>query len=280
MRDVPDAFITAIKEGTVKVTELYEFTLRNGVTYYYTSHSDDIDWGTPSLRYYSAPLQRTEISTAMNLEVDTTSLTIAGISRELFEAAKNNQLEGIALVEKRILWDQSSDSGMEFIMFVGTGRASYTRNTLTISVTSVLNSLNIVVPRNLFQQPCNWGLFSTGCTLVRADYKESSTATLDAASDYTIIDSAFNVPGGDPKKYNNGEIEITSGDYIGERRGIILSEDGLFVVAVPFPGIILSGVTFDYYPGCDYVPETCRDRFSNKVNFYGFIYLPAPEESG
>jgi len=279
MREVPAALITAIKEDTIKVCELFEFTLRNGRTYYYVSHDEDIDWGVPSIRYTAAPILRGAISSAMNLEADTTDLKLADISGELYDAVKKGQLEGITAVIKRIFWDQGSDSSFWFIIFVGTGSAQFNRNELVVTFHSIINSLNIVVPRNAFQQPCNYSLFDFGCTINRADKKEDSTATVDAANDYTIIDSAFTPPVGDPTKYNNGEIEITSGDYIGERRNIIITEDDLFVVSVPFPGIIKAGTTFDYYPGCDGTPGCCRDRFDNIENFYGFVYLPSPEES-
>lgn len=279
MREVPPAFITAIKEDRVKVCELFEFTLRNGRTYYYTSHDKDMDWGTPSIRYYSAPIQRNSIKSSMNLKVDKTSVKLAHISEELHDAVMHNQLEGITIVEKRVLWDEDSHSGMEFVIFVGTGCAQFNRNELIVKFTSIVNSLNVVVPRNLFQQPCNYSLFDTGCILNKADYKESSTASLTAANDYTIIDTLFTPPAEDPTKYNNGEIEIMSKDYIGERRNIILTEDDLFVVSVPFPGKILAGTKFDYYPGCDCTPGICRDRFDNIENFYGFVYLPSPEES-
>lgn len=279
MREVPAGLTVAMKKGTVKVCEIFEFTLRNGKSYYYTSHDEDLDWGDPSIRYYTAPILRDQISSSMNLEVDTMTLKLAEISGELYAAVKNNQLEGITVDVKRIFWDQGSASAYHFIIFVGTGCAQFNRNELIVSFTSILNSLNVVVPRNLFQQPCNYTLFDEGCTLNKADYKESSTASVTAANDYTIIDSAFTPPAGDPTKYNNGEIEITSGDYVGERRNIIITEDDLFVVSVPFPGKIVAGTTFDYYPGCDSTPETCRDRFSNVENFYGFVYLPGPEES-
>jgi uncharacterized phage protein (TIGR02218 family) len=279
MREVPDGFVAAIKENRVSVCELYEFTLRNGKSYYYTNHGDDLDWGNPSKRYYFAPIQRSAINSSMNLEVDTVELRLSDITSELYDAVKSNQLEGITVVIKRALYDQNSASGMEFTIFVGTGAAKFNRNELIISFSSILNSLNVKVPKNCFQQPCNYTLFDEGCTLDRDTYKESSSATSDANNDYSIVDATFVPPEGDTSKYNNGEIVITSGDYIGERRSILLSESGLFVVSVPFPGIIESGTTFDYWAGCDYTPETCRDRFSNEENFYGFVYLPAPEES-
>lgn len=279
MREIPEAFLTALKERRLKICELFEFTLRNGYTYYYTSHNERLDWGTPSIRYYAAPIKRTSISSSMNLEVDKTSINLAGIPDELYQAARNDQLEGIKVVEKRIWWDQNSAAGMEFIIFVGTGTIHFDRNVLIISCKSVLTALNILIPQNLFQQPCNYSLFDEGCCLNKEDYKESSTASIDAINDYTIIDATFEIPVDDPLKYNAGEIEIRSGDYIGERRNILLTEDGLFTTSSPFPGIIKAETEFDYYPGCDGTPETCRDRFGNIENFYGFVYLPAPEES-
>lgn len=279
MRSVPAAFTTAIKEGTLKACELFSFTLKNGKTYYYCNHDDDIDWGTPSSRYYSAPIQRSVLSSSMNLEVDTTVLKLSGITQQLFDEANSTRLNDVYVVIKRIFWDQASGSGMEFTLFAGTGDVTFNRNELEVPLSSILNTLNIEVPRNNFQQPCNYTLFDSGCTLVQSSHKASSTTTSNGPNDYTVVDSAFTVPGGDLYKYNNGEIHITSGDNIGERRNILSAVDGLIVVTVPFPSIIVSGVTYDYYPGCDYTPETCRDRFSNEVNFYGFVYLPAAEES-
>lgn len=279
MRDVPAGFGAAVKTGTVHVCELYEFTLRNGSTYYYCTHDEDMDWGTPTIRYYSAPIQRSVIGSSMNLEIDTTEVRISGITAELFDEANKNSLDNLSMTTKRALWDQGSGSGMEFVIFVGTGNISFDRNELVVPFSSILGSLNIVIPKNVFHNPCNYTMFDTGCTLVRADYKASSTTTSAATNSYSLIDATFTVPGGDPYKYNNGEVEITSGLNLGERRNILTSENGLITVCVPFPNVVAAGVTYDYYPGCDYSPETCRDRFSNEVNFYGFPYLPGPEES-
>jgi len=187
-------------------------------------------------------------------------------------------LDFVQVSIKRIMWDQPSNSGMEFLIFLGTGNPTYDRNTLVLSCSSIVNSLNIRIPRNLYQEPCNWALFSAGCSLVQANYKVSSSATADSVNCYTVIDATFSPPE-DAKKYYQGEIHITSGDNIGIRRSLLQADAGLFTVSVPFPNKMKSGDTFDYYPGCDKTPETCRDRFSNLENFYGFCYMPAPEEA-
>jgi len=279
MKTVNEAFIEAVKNRTIKSCELFEFTLKLGTSYYFTDHNEDIDWGTPSKRYKALPIQREPVNVSLNLEVDTVELQLAGITSELFNAAMNNQLDGVQVTIKRAMWDQNSASGFEFIVFIGTGTPTFNRNILILTCSSILNSLNVVVPRNCFQQPCNYILFGSGCELIQSDYVVSSTATADATNDYEILDSTFTPPPGDTKKYNLGELRITSGDNVGCRRTIINTEAGKLIVSVPFPSKILVGVTFDYYPGCDKTPEVCRDRFNNIENFYGFVYLPAPEES-
>jgi len=274
-----DILMELVKHGVIKSCELYEFTTKVGTIYRFTNHDDFIDWGTPSVRYMSIPLTRGQISFHLNLEADSMEVRLAGISAELYEAALNDQLDGITLSLKQALWDQNSASGMEYPLFAGTGTCKINRNEIVITFYSVLSSLNIIVPRNTFQQSCNYTLFDDGCTLVRADYREFSTTTSTAEDDYSVVDITFTLPVDDPKKYNNGEMVITSGNCNGERRNILLTQDGKFIVSVPFSSIIQVGTTFDFYPGCDYTPETCRDRWNNHENFFGFVYLPPPEES-
>jgi len=278
MKDVPPEFIEAVKQGKVSVCELFEFHLTCGTHYYFTSFSEDIDWGSPSIRYRVLPIQRNEVNSSLNLEMDTVELQLAGITGELMDVAEKNILDNVLVVIKRALWDQNSASGMEQMVFLGTGTPSYNRNVVVLSCVSILDSLNIMAPRNLFQQPCNYRLFDVGCTLNMESYKVSSTATSDAPNNYFVMDSAFVPPPTDLKKFNLGELRVTSGNNLGIRRQILSTTTGIFVVSVPFPEKILAEDTFDYYPGCSKNPECCRDRFNNLLNFYGFVHLSSPEE--
>jgi len=278
MRAVPDIFITAIRKGSVKVCEIYEFELITGQIYRYTNHGDDIDWGSPSKRYTSLPLQRASISHTINLETGSVEFQLAGITSQLFNAAMQNKLDNVKVTVRRILFDQNSASGMEFTVFVGYGTPSFNRNIISLDCSSIIDSLNIQVPKNNFQQPCNYTVFDTGCTLNKVSFKQSSVATGDAVDAHTIIDATFTPPPSDPNKYNLGELRITSGDNAGCRRCILNTEPALITVSVPFYSNVVTGTTFDYYPGCDGTPGVCRDRFANHENFYGFIYLPQCEE--
>jgi len=76
MRDISDAFAAAIAANKLSTCEIYEITLALGTTYYFTSHNEDIDWGTPSIRYKALPIQRSTIKSAMNLEADSVELVL------------------------------------------------------------------------------------------------------------------------------------------------------------------------------------------------------------
>lgn len=279
MKEISQVLLDAIKEEKVTICDLYDIILVNGTTYYFTSHTEDIDWGIPSKRYVALPIMRTPVNTSMNLVADNVTLELQNISGELRDAAQNNMLDSVRVIIRHAIWNANSASGLELLIFIGTGRISFNRNILSIEFTSILDSLNIEVPQNVIQQPCNHSLFSPSCSLSRLFQRISSVTTSTATNGYTVYDNTFLEPVADLKKYWQGEMEITSGNNNGLRRTILKTEDGLFVVSVPFPFHVELGTTFNYYPGCDKTPEICRDRFNNLENFLGFSYLPRPEQS-
>ena len=78
--------------------------------------------------------------------------------------------------------------------------------------------------------------------------------------------------------YVRGELAITSGDNDGQRRMILSDDAGTLTVFTPLPYPIAAGVTYDLYPGCDYTWLTCKNRFNNIENFFGFPGIPMTEE--
>ena len=49
---------------------------------------------------------------------------------------------------------------------------------------------------------------------------------------------------------------------------------GQLVLVLPMPYTIAVGNTYSLIAGCDKTFPTCRDRFSNVLNFRGEPYLP------
>jgi uncharacterized phage protein (TIGR02218 family) len=274
-----DAFTSAIAGDNLKAAEFFEITIATSTTYYFTNHDEDIHWGGPSKFYKSLPIQRGPINTSMNLESDSVDLVLTNITSDLRDVVENNLLDNVGVVIRRALWNTAYAAGMEILIFSGTGTPAYNRDVLSLRCISLMDSLNIMIPRNLYQAPCNWGLFSSGCGLAAASFKTSTTATSTSSNYYTIIDTGFTVPSGDTKKFHQGRVVMTGGNNSGLKRTILSAVDGLITINVPFPNIVQSGDSFDYYPGCSKNPEICNSRFSNIDNFFGFVYMPTPEEA-
>jgi hypothetical protein len=83
----------------------------------------------------------------------------------------------------------------------------------------------------------------------------------------------------DTSFYEQGELEITSGNNSGERRPILSSSGSVRTVLWPFPQAIGSGDGYRIYPGCDFRPATCQARFDNAGNWRGFPWIPPWEET-
>jgi len=189
----PDAaFIAAIKTGNVKIAEIYQMELSSGFTHYFTSHDQDILWDDPSTLYLSVPIMRNDISTNINLEVDVAEISLANISGELYGYAQLNVLDAVKVTIKRIIWSDSGSysAGAETTMFIGVADVEFTRAMVTLKCRSILDSLNIVVPRGIYQEPCCHSLFGTGCGLTQSSYGYAGTTSDASPNRFTIIDTA------------------------------------------------------------------------------------------
>ncbi len=187
MLELDAAFDTAIAEGTVKVAELYEITLSDGSTFRYTSHNEDITWGASDEVWTAIPITRGPISTKISLEADAVVLSLANISGDLFDEVQKNVLDSAQVTIKRILWNETYAAGMEATVFVGTADVEFDRQILVLRCKSILDSLNIQVPKHIYQEPCNNQHYGTTCTLTRTDFAYAGTAT--GGTDTTLIDT-------------------------------------------------------------------------------------------
>lgn len=336
----------------VRMAEVFEIALANGITYYYTNHNDDLIWGTPPKTYLSCPgISRGPIRRESNLEATICDISLANISNELRSVLEGNILEASMITIKQVFWDETYRAGLESTLFVGRPQANYNRKQMTLTCVSTIDALTLQIPRRSYQDPCNSILFDGECGLTQANYIYSGITSDDSSDRLTVIDSdmpirsvdfdagdstnpisigdaiAGGVGGGtanviqiiyltattgtiwynelvlpdfvndevlasggdtvtvngtpaeDETFYEMGEIKMTSGNNDGQRRMIRATDDDMMYLAWGLPYDILNGDTFEIYPGCDLRPETCNNRFGNKVNFSGFPYIPKIEET-
>jgi len=213
VRDVNSSFSAAIDLTKVKVCELYIITLTNGISYHYTSHTKNITWDATPIIYESLPIMRSPISQNLNLESQAVDVSLGNITGDLFDLVQKNLLDGCTVTIKRILWTDDYAVDKEIILFVGYGSPEFNRQELVLHCRSILESLVIQVPEQMYQEPCNNCLFDDMCGLIKADYAYSGTAT--DGSKTTLIDptrgtiNKANFDGGDSAN------PILIGDTIG-----------------------------------------------------------------
>lgn len=271
------------------MADLYTFELMNGVTLRYANTDRDIVSGGATFRSNSLLISRDRIRHTVGLEVDELTLTIVfGASEEIVTGLTFPQLltrgllDGAKVTLERAFfrsWQADIKTGLlpepvgKIKRFIGTvAELSYGRTEARVLVKSVLECLNINMPRNLVQASCIYRLFDAGCGASRDTFKHSGAAG-GGTTRNSIKYALPHVNGwGDL-----GFIVMHSGLNAGVKRTIKSYGDGEIKPIVAFPQAIEVGDEFTVYAGCDGKLDTCRDKFNNLGNFRGCPFVPVPE---
>jgi uncharacterized phage protein (TIGR02218 family) len=143
-----------------------------------------------------------------------------------------------------------------------------------VIVRSHMELLNTPLPRNLYQPPCGFSLYDSGCGVSRAAFGVNSSVA-SGSTRQTINCALAQVSGW----FAIGELVFTSGANLGVRRTIKIAAVGVVNLAYPLPKAVAIGDTFTIYPGCDKRLTTCNTKFSNAARFRGTPFVPVPETS-
>lgn len=187
MRTVAAGYEAAIAASCVKVAEIYDIEFADGTTLYRTSHSEDIIWGTGGNIYLSKPIERGPVCHSISGEVETVEIQWSELDAEPYISIHKQSLTGAKWTIKRILWNTDYAVGWEIPIFVGFVNIEWDRIGIRLEGKSIFGCLNVIVPRDIYQAPCNRHLFDDICGLNRADYAYSGTAT--GGSRTTLIDT-------------------------------------------------------------------------------------------
>ena len=132
-----------------------------------------------------------------------------------------------------------------------------------------------------YSAECRVDLYSPQCGVNRAAFAVPATVTaltdgsLGAASDNRIFfAAALNQPAG---WFDYGEIWWTSGNNAGRKTEVRSFAAGRIELWEPMGLDIAVGDTFTIHAGCDKAIGTCRDKFSNVVNFRGEPHVPGTD---
>jgi hypothetical protein len=148
--------------------------------------------------------------------------------------------------------------------------------TAQIKIDSHLYTLDIKLPRNLYQRLCNHALYGQGCGLNRANYQV--VGQVQSGSTLFQLNVSLSGSGVYPDGYFSlGVLQFTSGDLEGTIAGIQTHAGSAFTLTPPLLSAPAPGDTFRAWPGCDRALSTCTNKYNNQARFRGFPWVPVPE---
>lgn len=126
--------------------------------------------------------------------------------------------------------------------------------------------------------PADFGSADCGLSPVQGQHA-GVASVVTVLSDTRLLVSGLSGFAGDA--FTGGRLTFTGGARAGLAAGIAASSpsNGLHVLDLWLPGTsgVLPGDGLRLLVGCDKRFETCRDRFSNQLNFRGFPHMPGTD---
>lgn len=262
------------------MADLYTFTLVDGTVLRYTSADIDITASARTFSHSGPLIKRSRTRVALGTSVDQLDLDISADASTLLsglpwlQAITNGALDG-AVVDLERAFAATPGGAIVGTVVLFSGRVSDTTTdsiTAKVTVRSFMELLNTPLPRNLYQPPCGYSLYDTGCGVSRAAFAAFSAVA--SGSTRQVLNCALGNAAG---YFDIGELVFTSGQNLGVTRTVKTYAPGVVTLAYPLPKAVAVGDTFTIYPGCDKRLTTCDTKFGNKARFRATPFVPAPE---
>lgn len=282
MRKASPKLIALLDADQFVMADLYTITTVQGDVYRFTNCDFDLVVANQIYKSDGPIISRDGVSFSLGIEVDNLSLNIDTTDDQYFDnvrvvqAFHNGQMDGARFSLDRIFLDinvPTDTSAGALKLFEGRiVQPEFDRNSISVSVVSDFDDLNVQMPRNLYQPGCSNTLFDNSCGLLRDNFAVNTT--IEANSNTSRILCTLTQPQG---WFTQGVVEFLDGGNKGLKRTIRLHESGTLVLTLPLLEAPEAGQKIKVYPGCDKRLDTCTNRFNNRNRFAGKPFIPVPE---
>lgn len=274
MRTIPSALQEKLESGATTLARCWIVTRNDGLTQGFTEHDEDIVLGGVTC-LAGCGLSGSEAVARLGLAVDGSEMSGALSSETLNEddlAAGHYDAAGVDLW--LVDW---SEPELRVLLAKGVLGEVKREGVAFVAELRGLSQKLAEESGRLFTSTCSADLGDARCTvdLTGAAYRGSGTvATLTGVSGFT----ATGLDAFDDGWFAAGKLNFTSGGNAGLAVEVKLHKKSDSIVsfalwqAMAQP--IAAGDTFVVTAGCDKKFATCRDRFTNAVNFRGFPHIP------
>ncbi len=273
MRTIPTALQAKLTSGVTTLCRCWLITRGDGVTQGFTDHDEDVVVGAVTCRAGSG-LSGTEATQKFGLAVGGSELSGALADDTLNEDDLAAGFYDAAAVE---LWlTDWSEPALRVLLAKGSlGEIKRQGPAFTAELRGLSQRLAENTGR-LYTATCAADLGDTRCTidLAGAVYRGSGAVLALSA---TSLFSASGLAAFADGWFTAGKLTFTSGGNAGVGMDVKTHRNNSgvsFELWQAMPQPIAPGDTFIVTAGCDKRFATCRDRFTNVVNFRGFPHIP------
>lgn len=269
------------------IAELYQLA-KSGVTYYYTSHNEDVVHD--DITYYSRVIQRGDIASQFS------SMAVTCKISGSIEGAFSIFVDSVPVSDVRLTITAK-------ILATGETQQIFKGQLVTYSIAGYKCSASFqnrgatlvkeVVPKTRYQGPCNNALFDANCSLAPNDYRLTASViyTSDDQADLSlreiVVDDGAPDSFGEnvtdkPDAYFIAGTVMFNGHYRDISGSVAYGATGYIklLLQYPFPeGVIEAGTAIYVWPGCNKSVSHCASRFNNMLHYSGFPYMPNVQPS-
>lgn len=253
---------------TLTVATLWKVTRADAQVFGFTDASRDITYdGTTYLAstgHKPSAIRTTADLAVDNLEVasvlDAATITEADIEAGLWDYAEVR----IMVVNYSALADGHMLLRRGWLGQIKTGRSSFVAELRGMS-----QALQQSVGR-VYAAACDADLGDARCGITLASYTVTGSVTT-ATSARVFTDTALAEADG---YFDGGLVTWLTGDNAGYAMEVKTHASDVITLQQPMPSATQVGDTYTMSAGCDKTLATCKDKFSNVVNFRGFPHVP------
>ncbi len=277
MRSLNPAMISELQKSENSPIELYQIFLDEG-TYYLAGYDADIlfynEDNLPQL-YEAVGISRTAIRTNIDNKVDECTLTLNNVTNR-----GSQLLAGTDLVDKqvrvlKVFLNLLDDPANHILVFEGfTDEPVISKEVLSLTVKSRLDTLSTEVPRRRYTRSCSWKFGSPQCGIDLESITQTTSVT--NITENKIIEMQGR---NDPADYwVDGVLRVDTPGRPVEKRIIVASSGAVIEVDFPLEHVTLGSI-LTVRRGCAKTySHDCVGKFNNGANFGGFVAVPTMRE--
>ena len=265
-----------LAQEVTTVAFLWHIQRKDATSFYFTDHDADIDYGGNTYKAINSAavsgMQQSSKLTADTFDFEMI-LNSADITANDLRAGRFD----FADVWIYLINYADTSQGVVSIISGKLGEIEIkSDNRAKAEFRSLTQLVNQTIGR-IIGPECDADLGDSRCGVTLATYTETGTLT-GVTDNKTFADSGRSEAN---DYFNYGLLTWTSGLNNGLSKEVkdFVNATGQFTLVGPMPFSVQVGDTYSVYAGCDKKKATCKDKFSNLVNFRGFPSVPGLDQA-